>query len=178
MNTNPLKHRSYISYLRFYGKNTPFISKIYFIFKFFQKYILVGRIFRYARIIFLWLETGTFFLLYATAFIVLLPIIIFILLGLFLYTLETHRKYNKIFSSKIKNTRFRIRFTEDEKNIDIQKYHSEAVINITVIKSPFTQLHSAVKRYANNTYIISLYYFYSLKRTVLDKNADNVEYIS
>lgn len=178
MNTNPLKYKSYIAYLRVYGKKTPFISKLYDIFKFLRKYLLVGRIFRYAKIVFLWLETGTFFLLYATVFIILLPLIILILLGLFLYTLNVHRKYNKIFSLKIKHTKFNVIFFDDEKNINPLDYPSNNCIKIFVIKSPFTQLHSAVKRYDKDSYIISLYYFYSLKRKVLDKYPNNVTYPS
>ena len=177
MNTNPLRYKSYIAYLKVYGKNTPFISKIYYIFKFFRKYILVGRIFRYAKIIFLWLETGTFFLLYATVFIILLPLIILILLVLFLYTLNVHRKANRFFLEKIQYTKFNVIFLDDEKNIKPCDYTSHNCIKIFVIQSPFTQLHSAVKRYDDDSYIISLYYFYSLKRKVLDKHSKNVTYL-
>lgn len=178
MNTNPLKYKSYIAYVKHYGKHTPFFAKIYYIFKFFKKYILVGRIFRYAKIIFLWLETGTFFLLYATAFIILLPLIILLIWGLFLYTLTVHRKFNKLFTNKIQYTKFDIYFLDDEENIDQQDYLNQNNMKIFVIKSPFTQLHSAVKKAADNTYIISLYYFYSLKRKVLDKHPNNVTYLS
>lgn len=178
MNTNPLKYKSYISYLRVYGKQTPFISKLYDIFKFLRKYILVGRIFRYAKIIFLWLETGTFFLLYATIIVILLPLFILILLGLFLFTLNVHRKANRFFLKKIQTTEFDIIFLDDEKNIKPCDYNSYNCIKLYVIKSPFTQLHSAVKQYDNNSYIISLFYFYSLKRKVLDKHSKNVNYPS
>ena len=178
MNTNPLKYKSYIAYVKHYGKHTPFIAKIYYIFKFFRKYILVGKIFRYAKIIFLWLETGTFFLLFATVFIILLPIIILILLGLYLYTLSIHRKYNKIFAIKIQDTLFEVTFLDNEKSIENNYKTTSNTLKIIVIKSPFTQLHSAVKKAADNTYIISLYYFYSLKRKVLDKHPNNVTYLS
>ena len=96
--------------------------------------------------------------------------------SLFLYTLSIHKKYNKTFETKIQNTEFDIYFTDDEKNIDLNIINNSKSLKIIVIKSPFTNLHSAVKKHKDDSYIISLYYFYSLKRKVLDKHPSKVNY--
>lgn len=174
---NPLNHNSYFSYLKEQAKYTPIAQRISGIYKFLKKYILVGRIFRYARIIYLWIQTGAFFILYATSVIFILPIILIASLTFLIYSFYSHRKNNKYFLKIIKNNIFYIIFLEDEEELNKKYGITENGIAIYVIKNPFSQLTTAVKKQRKNVYLISMSYFYCLKKHILEKHNDNVRYM-
>lgn len=175
MNTNPLKHKNYFSYLYANAKKTTIAHKIKGVYNFLKKYILVGRIFRYLRIFFVWIQTGAYFLIFSTALFVLIPLIVISVLGFSLYTAYVHRKYNKLFQKITNNKSICISFCENE-NSPFEKCLN-ADIFIFVITSPFTQLTECVREVNSNTFYISLSYFYSMKKHILDKNKSNVIYV-
>ena len=174
---DPLNHNSYFSYLKEQAKFTPIAQRISGIYKFLKKYILVGRIFRYARIVYLWIRTGAFFILYATSVIFILPIILIAFLAFLIYYFYSHKKYNNYFSKIIKSKILYIIFIEDEDELDQQYNITENVIVIYVIKNPFSRLTTAVKKQRENIYLISMSYFYCLKKHILRKHNDNVKYM-
>ncbi len=176
MNTknNPLKYKNYFSYLYANAKKTTIAHKIKSIYNFLRKYILVGRIFRFLRIFFIWIQTGAYFLIFSTALFIFIPLIVISVLGFLLYTADVHKKYNKYFSKLTKNKSVCISFKENENTITDKCLKSDIVIY--VITDPFTQLTECVKSVAPNTFYISMSYFYSMKKHILDKNKVNVVY--
>ena len=76
----------------------------------------------------------------------------------------------------IKTNYFYIFFLEDEGHIDVLSNKQDDGIVLYVIKNPFSQLTTAVKRYDKDEYFISMNYFYCLKKQVLDKNKSQVIY--
>ncbi|MBE6717976.1 MAG: hypothetical protein E7574_01800 [Ruminococcaceae bacterium] len=173
---NPLNYKSYFAYLKEQTKNTSIGMRVSGVYKFLKKYIFVGRLFRYARTAFLWIQTGTFFIVYATAVIFILPVIIVAILSFCFYTFSIHHRCNKYFSKMIKNNYFYIFFLEDEGHIDVSSNKQDDGIVLYVVKNPFSQLTTAVKRYDKDKYFISMNYFYCLKKQVLDKNKSQVNY--
>ncbi len=171
---DPLKYKNYIAYLYANAKNTTAVHKIKSVYKFLRKYILVGKIFRYIRIIFIWIQTGAYFLLISTAIFILLPLVLVSVLGFCIYTMVMHKKNNKYFSSLIKKNKVCIIFKENEN--EITDICATSDIHIFVITSPFTQLTECVKMIDKQTFCISMSYFYSLKKHILDKNKSNVIY--
>lgn len=171
---NPLKYKNYFSYLYANAKKTTIAHKIKNIYSFLKKYILVGRIFKYFQIFFVWVQTGAYFLIFSTALFILIPLIAISVLGFFIYTVAVHRKFNKFFSKLTKNKSVCIYFKENE-NIITDKC-SKADIIIYVITDPFTQLTECVKTIDSNTFYISMSYFYSMKKHILDKNKTNIVY--
>lgn len=176
MNTknNPLKYKNYFSYLYANAKKTTIAHKIKNVYSFLKKYILVGRIFRYLRIFFLWIQTGAYFLIFSTALLILIPLIVISVLGFLLYTIAIHKKYNNYFSKLFINKSLCISFKENENTIT--EKCSKADIIIFVITDPFTNLTDCVKVIDSNTFYISMSYFYSMKKHILDKNKTNVVY--
>ncbi len=172
--TNPLKYKNYFSYLYANAKKTSIAHKIKDIYSFLKKYILVGRIFRYLRIFFIWIQTGAYFLIFSTALFILIPIVAISVLGFFLYVLTAHKKYNMYFLKLLKNRSVCISFKENENNL--LENCSNADIFIFVITDPFTQLTECVRKIDSNTFYISMSYFYSMKKHILDKNKTNVVY--
>ncbi len=172
--TNPLKYKNYLSYLYANAKKTTLAHKIKSIYSFLKKYILVGRIFRYLRIFFVWIQTGAYFLIFSTALFILIPLLSISVLVFFLYSSALHKKYNKYFLRLTKNKNVCISFSENENTIP-EKCSSEDIY-IYVITNPFTQLTECVRKINSNTFYISMSYFYSMKKHILDKNKTNVVY--
>ena len=171
---NPLKFKNYISYLYANAKKTTAAHKIKSVYNFLKKYILVGRIFKYLRIFFIWIQTGAYFFIFSTALFILIPLIAISLLGFFIYTLAMHKRYNNYFSKLIKNKSVCISFKQNE-NLISEKC-SNADIVLYVITDPFTQLTECVRKIDSCTFYISMIYFYSIKKHILDKNKTKVVY--
>ena len=171
---NPLKYKNYFSYLYAGAKKTTVVHKVKSIYSFIRKYILVGRIFRYLRIFFIWIQTGAYFLIFSTALFILIPLIAISILGFFLYTISMHKKYNNYFSKIINNKTVCISFKQNE-NLISEKC-SNADIVLYVITDPFTQLTECVRKIDSSTFYISMSYFYSMKKHILDKNQTKVVY--
>lgn len=174
--SNPLNHKNYFSYLYSNAKHTPLVQSVKNIYKFLSKYILVGRIYRYARLLFIWIQTGAYFLLISTALIILIPIIVVSVLLFLLYTLHKHRKYNKVFTDLISNNKVCIIFKNNES--EIQNACPDTSIHIFVIKDPFTGLTDCVNIIDSKTYMISMSYFYSLKKHVLERVSAKINYLN
>lgn len=172
--TTPLKYNSYLSYLYANARKISLGHKLKAIYSFLKKYILVGRIFQYIRFFFIWIQTGAYFLIFSTALLILIPIIAISVLGFYLYTISIHNKYNKLFSKIIKSKKVCICFKENE--YTATENCSNADIFIFVITNPFTQFTDCVKKINSTTFYISLSYFYSMKKHILDKNKTNVVY--
>lgn len=172
---NPLNHKNYFSYLYSNAKHTSLGQSAKNIYKFLKKYILVGRIYRYARLLFIWIQTGAYFLLISTALIILIPVIVLSVLVFILYTLHMHKKYNKVFADLISNNTVCIIFKNSES--EVQNACPDASIHIFVIRDPFTGLTDCVNIINSTTYIISMSYFYSLKKHVLEKTHARIDYL-
>ena len=137
---------------------------------------------RYIRKIVIFVETSAFFIIYATIFIILIPLILLTLLIAYIFSLCRYAKYNKIFAEKIIDSNFTVYFWNGDENI-MNEYISSSesqlqeneIILIAHSDSIGTPL-LAVKEENEYIYHISMGYFYSLKKHVLDKNCNKVTY--
>ena len=168
---DPLKYKNYISYLYYSAANTTLAHKIKGIYKFLHKYILAGRIFRYTRIIFTWVSAGTYFLVILSSLVIIIPLIISSLLIFVIYTSYMHSKHNKFFKRLLVGNSVCIIFKETEDNVGNDCGDCE--FKIYVIKNPFTKFSTCAEKLQDKVFIISMSYFYSLKRKILDKNIPN-----
>ena len=171
---NPLYFKNYFSYLYHGAKNTTVGTKIKNIYKFFKKYILVGRIFRIAKAVFLWVKAGTYLLLVSSALVVLVPLTTVSAISFASYTLREHKRCNKGFTRLLQTNDFRMLFS-DKESLPIEKTNFNG-ISIVVITDPFTGLSTCAKKYDNKHYFISTCYFYSLRKHVLKKHPEKIFY--
>ncbi len=174
---NLLKHKSYFSYLYFYISKFPLSARFKEIYIFLRKFFLISRIFRYTRYILLFIQTGANFLLFASFFLFLFPIIILLIAFIFIYTTLKFSKYNKTFSKLIKQYKFIIYFSNEYIGDDIIfEISQNKNIIIIVEDNPTKLLPSFIKKMADNTFLISTCYFYSLKKHVLSKHKRNCQW--
>lgn len=171
---DPQNYKNYFSYLYANARNTTFAQRIRHVYLFINKYILAGRIFRYLKLILFWLQTGTYFVVFSTALVFILPILLMTFLFFCVYRNIMHKKYDSYFRTVLKNQSVCIIFNKSEKYIN--ENHSNFSSTIYVITNPFTPLKSCVKKIGKNTFIISMSYFFSLKNNVLCKCNPNVIY--
>ena len=171
---NPLKYKNYFSYLFSNAKHTSLAQRIRHVYSFLRKYILAGRIFRYIRIIFFWLQTGTYFLLVSTVLLFLIPVILLSVLSFCVYRNIMHKRYNSYFLKVLKNHSVCIIFNETEK--DITNRCNNCFIKFYVVTNPFTPFKNCVKMIDRDTFLISMSYFFSLRKHVLEKTKTEVFY--
>ncbi len=181
-NINPLEYRSVFAYFKAKFKITPAGKRFDAISHHLKKYLIITRILRYIRKIVLFIETSAFFIIYATVFIILIPLILLTLLIAYIFSLCRYAKYNKIFAEKIIDSNFTVYFWNGDENI-MNEYISSSesqlqeneIILIAHSDSIGTPL-LAVKEENEYIYHISMGYFYSLKKHVLDKNCNKITY--
>ena len=173
-NTHPLKYKSYFSYIKAKTKNNGLYQNAKNVYTFFQNYILIGRILRYIKIFIIWIETGAYFLMFVSLLVIIMPILILLCLSFYLHTVFLNQKNNKKFLKLISDYDFCIFFINSEEEI-LTECDSKNVI-IYVYTNPFSKLTASSRQLKNNTFIINVSYFYSLKKHVLDKNKNKVIY--
>ena len=175
-NIDPLKHKTYFSYLKAKTKTQGLYKNVKNIYTFFQKYILVGRIIRFIRLFILWLEAGAYFLLVVSFSVVVLPLLLIIIVSFHLHSAFIHRKMNKSFLKMIDRFNFVVIFIASPDKADKQCDNSN--ICIYVLTNPYAKLTASSKRITENVFMINTNYFYSLKKHVLDKNKSKVIYVN
>ena len=172
-----LDHKTYLSYLSSYISRFPISTRFKEIYIFLKKYFLIGRILRYARYIFILLQTGANFLLFTSVCIFLFPILILLLLISFIYTFTKFQIYNHKFCILIKKYDFKIFLDSKTKaNDTLNSFSTDKTIIIIVEDNPFVFTPLFVKRFSKNIYLISACYFYSLKKHVLSKHKNKVKW--
>ena len=171
---DPQNYKNYLSYLYANAKHTSFAQRIKQIYLFFNKYILAGRILRYIRILVLWIQTGTYFVLFSTALLFVLPFFILSFLCFCICRYFMHKKYNSYFRKVLKNQSVCIIFNKKEEYIN--EYCNGCSLKIFVLTNPFTPFKSCVKQIGKTNYLISMSYFFSLKNNVLNKTNTKVIY--
>ena len=172
---SPLKHNGFFSFLIEYFKNLSFGKKVYEIFTFFKKYFFLGRIIKYVRLFIIWLETSAFVVFFASALIFLLPILSVLILLIFFISCVRHRKHNSLFSDLIASNDFYISFSPTLPKTPIEN-ERENKITMVVITTPTALLPRAVKKISNSCYLISISYYYCLRKHILVKNIDKIKY--
>ncbi len=181
-NIDPLEYRSIFAYFKAKFKITPAGKRFDAVTRHFKKYLIITRVLRYIRKIVVFIETSAFFIIYATIFIILIPLILLLMLIAYIFSLCRYAKYNKIFTEKIIDSKFTVYFWNGDEEI-LKEYISSSesplqeneIILIAHSGSIGTPL-LAVKEKSENIYHISMGYFYSLKKHVLDKNPNKVTY--
>lgn len=147
---------------------------------FFKAFRTVALAFRITTAVFLFLETGTLFLLSAAVLLVLLPIVALTLMGCILIAALRSRKANRQMRKILSGKRVYVKIPTAE---DLTKYsianRSENVPCIYLVVSPYWvsskgiheggRFYFTVRKEAPNVYLVRRYYFFSLKKHVLDK---------
>ncbi len=181
---HPLNYKNLFSFLKAKFKATQAGKRFGAVSRHLKKYLIITRILRYIRKIVIFVETSAFFIIYATVFIILIPLILFLLLITYIFSLCRYAKYNKIFAEKIIGSKFTVYFWNGDEEI-LKEYIStlesqpqgNEIILIAHSGSIGTPL-LAVKEKSKYIYHISMGYFYSLKKHVLDKNKGKTTYIN
>ena len=173
---NPLNYKSFFSYLWAHISSLPAALRFKGIYNFLKKYFFIGRIFKYTRIIINILQTSTYILVYLTVLLIAIPIVLLSILFITLFSVFRHKKHNNFFKSEFVDNDFDVIFLTDEDKFDSQKINDNN-IKIYVIKNPTAMLPTAVKEVDENTFFVSTGYFYSLKKSVLDKTKNKVHYL-
>ncbi len=182
--SSPLKHKNFYSYFVSRLKETPAGMRIQKTAKHFKKYILITKFLRYTWNILMFIQTSAFYIIYATILIVLIPVILMILAVLFLFSLFRYKKYNKFFEKKFLSSTCRVYFWNGNdvslKYLisNIKAHPKENEITIIAYSGSFGHPLLAVNEETESVYHISMGYFYSLKKHVLDKNHENIIYIN
>ena len=170
---HPLKFKNYFSYLYSNLTHTPLGQSIKNIYLFFRRYVLVGRIFRITRLLFIYTQTCAYILFLSTFLLILMPVLFCVLLVFILNNISLYRKYNKFFSAHFRNQSIVVTFSDNA--AAVAGNDSAVKINVSD-KVFFKNLKCAIKTKDKN-YDVTLPYFYSLKRNVLNTHTEKVTYI-
>lgn len=170
---HPLRFKNYFSYLYTSLKYTPIGQTAKSIYRFFGRYILVGRIFKIARAVFIYAETCAYILFLSTLFLILVPVLICILLVFILKNILLYRRCNKYFSRIIGNQNVIVFFSCDNNTVQ----HDDTAVTLNVSSRAFFKSLGCAKRKNTKAFTITLPYFYSLKRRVLNKKGVDVTYV-
>ncbi len=171
---NPTQFKSFFSYLKARFKNTPVGMRYQAFMKHMKKYFVIAKVFKWIRRIITFVQASAFVIIYATFIIILIPILLCFILFYLVYSLFRFKKYNKLFSSMLKTKELSVHFLgkHDDEFIDndtVLDLPPNETVHLIAYNSSIISPLSAVKSLGNNTYRISMSYYYSLKRRVLDK---------
>ena len=181
---HPLKYKNFFSFFQAKIKATPVGMRLLAISKPFRKYIRITRILRHIRKIVIFVETSAFFIIYATIFIILIPLILLVLLLIYLFSLCRYAKYTRIFARKIVDSNFTVYFWDGNEEMlkdfiaFLKAQHQVNEIVLIAYSDSLCTPLLAVKEENEYIYHISMGYFYSLKKNVLDKNDGKINYIT
>ena len=168
------KHSGYFSFLFAYIASKPFSARIKEIYRYFRKYFLLGRIFRIFIIAYNFIKAGAYFFIIASVFVVLLPLFLILIVISASFTKNKEIKLNRYFCKLSKNRKISLYFFDTPNDLDLISGYD---ILIAVNKNPTSFVPFLARRIDNNFYIISLRYYYSLKKHIINKRGCNVEVI-
>ena len=181
-----LKASSLSDYLLWQLRTASPIQRIKHFWSLFKTFRTVALAFRITTAVFLFLETGTLFLLSAAVLLVLLPIVALTLMGCILVAALRSRKANQQMRKILSDKRVFVAIPTAE---ELTKYsianRSENAPCIYLVVSPYWvsskgilesgKFYFTVRKESPNVYLVRRYYFFSLKKHVLAK-CRNVSY--
>lgn len=172
---DPLQYKGYLQYLTSHLNYLSVKLGIRGIYIFLKKYLFLGKIIKFVRFIFIWVQTSTYLIFFSAFFLFLIPLFILVFLILFLFSVCRHKRSNRLFAHLIKDHNFLIYFSDIPQNM-AKESDGKNTVFITVVKNPVAMLPYAIKKHDGDHYIISLSYFYDLKKHILDTNTEKVKY--
>lgn len=172
---DPLQYKGYLQYLASHLNYLSVKLGIRGIYLFLKKYLFLGKIIKIVRFIFIWVQTSTYLIFFSAFFLFLIPIFILVFLILFLFSVCRHKKLNRMFARLITDHNISVSFSDTTKSNE-EEYQRENTVFITVVKNPIALLPHAIKKQDKNNYLVSLSYFYDLKKHILDTNSEKVKY--
>lgn len=168
------RHNGYFSYLIAYISSMPLSLRIKEIYLYFRKYFLLGRIFRILIIVYNFIKTGAYFFILASVSFTLLPICAVLIVISNIYKKIKEASLNKYFYKLAKQNKIRLFFFDDPNELSSSfKYD----IIIAVNKNPTSFVPYLARRIDKGFYIVSLRYYYSLKKHIINRQASNFEVI-
>ncbi len=174
-----LNHKSFFSYLVNHLSKLPFITRFKEIYMFLRKYIFIGRILKITKSIIIFLQAGTFFILFASVMLVIIPPVFVVLLVIFFIRHNKYRIYNKEFGKLIKHYKFSIVFIDDDEfSVKTFPVCSKESVTLFVSENPAFIVPKTIKKIDTRCFLISTGYFFSLKKHIIDKNESKIIYVN
>lgn len=174
-----LNHNSFFSYLVNHLSKLPLVTRFKEIYLFLRKYILVGRLLKITKSIVIFLQAGTFFILYASVILVFIPPVVMLLLVVFFVRYNKYRIYNRKFAELIKSFDFYVVFIDDDElSVCDEQLCSKDRITLFVSENPTFLLPKIIKRINTNCFFICTSYYYYLNKHIINKNKSKVYFIS
>lgn len=192
-NERLLANRNYFLYLSSLLRRTQLYHLWHQYLSIFRKFKLISFLFRLYSYVLVLLQLGTAFFVIITGLLILLPILLLGALSVIFSALVLYRKQNKAMARRLFGKRILVFFPERDGEFEVGNLWRSHIRELAaeqntavVLVSPFFwsgkgldkhKFYLLTREENENVFLIRKHYFFSFKRSILEKNRDLVAMI-